>query len=65
MDSGDRPSKKDIATFTSSINQFTEQATFLTEMDQEITNTITGEDELDAEIVKCASIQETISDKIS
>ena len=34
-------------------------------MDLEIANTTTGEDELEAEIVESAAIQEVISDKIS
>ena len=34
-------------------------------MDLEIANTITCEDELEAEIVESAAIQEAISDKIS
>ena len=34
-------------------------------MDQEITNPITVEDELEAKIVEAAAIQEMISDKIS
>ena len=40
-------------------------ATLLKQMDLEIANTITGEDELEAEIVESAAIREAISDKIS
>ena len=65
IDSEIRPTEKDITTLTSSIEQFNEHAAFLQEADQEIANTITGEDELEAEIIKSAAIQETISDKIS
>ena len=65
MDSESTPSEKDFATLTSSIDQLHERAKLLQEADQEIANTITGEDELEAEIVESAAIQEMICDKIS
>ena len=65
IDSESTPNERDIATLTSSIEQFNERATLLKQVDLEIANTITGEDELEAEIVESAAIQEAISDKIS
>jgi len=52
MDSESRPSEKDIATLTNSIEQFNEHIMLLKEVDQEIVNTITGEDDLEAEIIE-------------
>ena len=65
MDSEGTPSEKDFTTLTSSIDQLHERAKLLQEADQEIANTITGEDELEAEIVESAAIQEMICDKKS
>lgn len=65
IDSESRPTEKDIVTLTNSMEQFNECTAFLQEVDQEIANTITGEDELEAEIIESAAIQEVISDKIS
>ena len=61
VDSENAPSKRGIATLTSSVEQFNEDATLLKHVDQDIANTVTVEDELEAEIV---SIQEAILDKI-
>lgn len=65
MDSEGTPSERDIATLSSSIEQFNERASLLKQADQEIANTITGEDDLEAKIIESAAIQEAISDKIS
>ena len=65
MDSESRPSEKDFTTLTNSIEKLNECATLLKEVDQEIASTIAGEDELEAEIIESAAIQEAISDKIS
>ena len=59
------PNERDITTVTSLIEQFNERATLLKQVDLDIANTITGEDELDAEIVESAATQEAISDTIS
>jgi len=65
MDSEGTPSERDVATLSSSIEQFNECASLLKQADQEIANTITGEDDLEAKIIESAAIQEAISDKIS
>ena len=65
IDSTETLSKKQIATLTSSVEQFNERAALLRDLDREIMATIRGDDELEAEIVESAAIQETISDKIS
>jgi len=57
-------SEKEIATLTNSIEQFNEHTMLLKEVDQKIANTITGEDDLEAEIIESAAIQEAISDKL-
>jgi len=64
MDSESRPNEKDIAALANSIEQFNECAMLLKEVDQEIANTITGEDDLEAKIIESAAIREAISDKI-
>jgi len=60
IDLESRPSKKDIATLTNSTDHFNEHTALLKEVDQEIAYTITGKDELAAEIVESAATQEAI-----
>ena len=50
---------------TSAVEQFTERATMLQQMDNEISSTIQNEDDLEAEIVESAAIQEAIQDKLT
>jgi len=65
IDSEERLNNKQIATFTSSIAQFNKCEALLRDMDKEIVATNQGEDEVEAEIVESAAIQEAISDKLS
>ena len=65
LESEERLSQRQIATLHSSIEQFSERGALLRGMDIAIVATIQGEDELEAEIVRSAAIQEAISDKIS
>ena len=65
VESEERLSQKQIATLRSSIEQFNERGALLRDMDTEIVATIQGENELEADIVESAAIQEAISDKIS
>ena len=66
LDSETRPTKMQIATQTSSIEQLTEQGTLLCKLDAQIATTIETENEFEAEIIIDAeSIQEAILDKMS
>ena len=66
LDSETRPTKMQIATQTSSIEQLTEQGRLLCKLDAQIATTIETENEFEAEIIIDAeSTQEAILDKMS
>ena len=65
LDLETRPTETQIATLTSSIEQYTEQGTLLRELDVQITAIIEMENEIEVEIIKAEAMEEAILDKIS
>ena len=65
LNSDSRPNDKQTAILTNAVEQFTERATMLKQLDNEICSTIQNEDELEAKIIESAAIQEAIQDKLT
>ena len=65
LNSDSRPNDKQTAILTSAVKQFTERATMLQQLDNEICSTIQNEDELEADTIESVAMQEAIQDKLT